>query len=154
MNQPGYDFFEFFKAVNKAGIDNPQVYQMALDMGQAMDSNVSKQSLMSQADYYINELDKVHTGFMTDGQAKINDLTNKKNSETTSLSSEITSLKQQLEFIQNQIQIKENALNEIGNKYQPDINEISYKLEANDIAKNTFISNINKVKTNISNNLK
>jgi polyhydroxyalkanoate synthesis regulator phasin len=154
LNQPGYDFFEFFKAVNKAGIDNPQVYQMALDMGQAMDSNVSRQSLLNQADYYISELEKVHTGFMTDGQSKINELTNKKNSETNSLSSEITSLRQQLEFIQNQIQSKENSLNEIGNKYQPDINEISFKLAANDTAKDTFTSNINKVKSNISNNLK
>jgi len=154
LNQPGYDFYEFFRAVYKAGIDNPQVYQMALDMGQAMDSNVSRESLLSQADYYITELEKVHTGFMTDGQNKISDLTNKKNSETNNLSSELESLKQQLEFVQNQIQSKENALNEIGNKYQPDINDISLKLSANDTAKDTFISNINRVKSNISNNLK
>jgi polyhydroxyalkanoate synthesis regulator phasin len=90
---------------------------------------------------------------MTDGQGKINDLTNKKNSESNNLTSEISSLKQQLEFIQNQIQSKETALNEIGNKYQPDINEISFKLAANDAAKDTFISNIKKVKNNITNNL-
>ncbi len=154
LNQPGYDFFEFFKAVSKGGIDNPQVYEMALEMGIAMDSNVSKQSLLNQADYYITELTKVHSGFSSDGQSKITDLTNKKNSETNSLVTEISSLKQQLESIQNQIRTKESSLAEIGDKYQPDINDIGYKLSANDMVKDKFVTNINKVKSNISNNLK
>lgn len=154
LNQPGYDFFEFFKAVCTAGIDNSQVYQMALEMGKAMDQNVSKDSLLKQADYYITELDKVHTSFSTDGQNKISDLSQKKNTESTSLSSTIASLKIQLSTIQDQIRIKENELAEIDNKYQPQIDEITLKLEANDTVKNTFIGNINKVKMNILNNLK
>ena len=154
LNQPGYDFFEFYKAVSKAGINNTQVYEMALDMGQAMDSNVSKQSLVSQADYYISELIKVYNGFNSDGQQKINDLSTKKSSESTSLTSEISSLELQLETIQNQMQLRKAALSEIDNKYQPEINEISYKLAANDMAKDRFVSNINQVKNNITNNLK
>lgn len=154
LNQPGYDFFEFFKAVCTAGVDNPQVYQMALEMGKAMDSNVSKQSLLSQADYYLSELDKVHTSFSTDGQNKLSELTQKKNSESTSLSSTVASLKLQLSTIQDQILAKENELAEIDNKYQPQIDEVSLKMSANDSVKNTFIGNINKVKMNISNNLK
>lgn len=154
LNQPGYDFFEFFKAVCTAGIDNPQVYQMALEMGKAMDQNVSKDSLLKQADYYITELNKVYSTFNIDGQNKITDLSQKKNVESTSLSSAIVSLKNQLSTIQDQIRIKENELSEIDNKYQPQIDEISLKLEANDSVKNIFMENINKVKMNISNNLK
>jgi hypothetical protein len=154
LNKPGYDFFEFFKSVTKAGIDNPQVYVMALDMGQAMDSNVSKDSLSNQADFYVTEIVKVHTNFNNEGQSKINDLTNRKNSETQSLTSEITSLKLQLESIQNQIANKQGSLNAIDQKYQPEINEVSLKLAANDMAKEKFVSTINRVKTNISNNLK
>jgi hypothetical protein len=154
LNQPGYDFFEFYKSVSKAGINNSQAYEMAFEMGQAMDANVSKQSLISQADYYISELIKVYTGFNADGQAKINDLSNKKSSESQTLSSDISSLKLQLEAIQNQIHSKENALAEIDGKYQPNINEISYKLAANDMAKERFVSNITQVKNNITNNLK
>jgi predicted nucleic acid-binding Zn-ribbon protein len=127
---------------------------MAIEMGKAMDQNVSKDSLLKQADYYITELDKVHSTFKTDGQNKINDLSQKKNDESTSLSSTIASLKIQLSTIQDQIRIKENSLSEIDNKYQPQIDEIALKLEANDTVKNTFIGNINKVKMNISNNLK
>lgn len=154
LNQSGYDFFEFFKAVCTAGIENPQVYQMALDMGMAMDQNVSKESLIKQADYYITELNKVHSTFSTDGQNKINDLSQKKNTESTTLSSAITSLKIQLSTIEDQIRTKENALSEIDNKYQPEIDEITLKIEANDTVKNTFIGNINKVKMNIINILK
>lgn len=154
LNKPGYDFFEFFKAVCTAGIDNSQVYQMALEMGKAMDQNVTKDSLLTQADYYITELNKVYASFSTDGQNKMNDLSQKKNTETTSLSSSIASLKNQLSTIQEQIRIKENELSDIDNKYQPQIDEISLKLEANDSVKNIFMENINKVKMNISNNLK
>jgi len=154
LNQPGYDFYEFFRSVSKAGIDNPQVYQMAIEMAQAMDSNVSKQSLLNQAEYYISELTKVHSGFRSDGQNKISDLTSKKNSETNTLSSDINSLEKQLKSIQSQIASKKQSLSEIDKKYLPNINEISAKLSANDIVKDRLISNINKVKSNISNNLK
>lgn len=154
LNQPGYDFFEFFKAVSKSGIDNPQVYEMALDMGQAMDANVSKQSLLSQADYYISELTKVYNGFNSEGQSKMNELVTRKSSESQSLAAEISSLKLQLESIQNQIQTKQFTLNEIDTKYQPDIEQVSQKLSANDIVKDNLISTINKVKSNISNILK
>jgi len=154
LNQPGYDFFEFFKAVSKSGIDNPQVYEMALEMGQAMDTNVSKQSLLSQADYYIGELNKVYSGFNTDGQTKMNELSTRKSSESQSLSSEIGSLKAQLDNLQNLIQVKQSSLNEIDGKYQPEIEQLSLKLSANDMVKDKFVSTINKVKINISNNLK
>lgn len=154
LNQPGYDFFEFFKAVSKGGVDNPQAYEMALEMGQAMDSNVSKQLLVSQADFYLTEINKVHTGFSSDGQAKSNDLTNRKNSETNTLVSDINTLKQQLEIIQQQITQKQNSLSEIDQKYQPEIDEVNYKLSANDMAMNQFSSNINRVKTNITNFIK
>jgi hypothetical protein len=154
LNQPGYDFFEYFKSVVKGGIDNPKIYEMALEMGRAMDSNVSKDSLLNQADYYISELSKVHSGFKNDGQSKINELTSKKNEETTSLVSDINSLTQQLESIQRQIESKKTSLAQIDNKYQPSISEITLKLSANDMAKDRYISDINKVKSNILNNLK
>lgn len=154
LNQPGYDFFEFFKAVSKSGIDNPQVYVMALDMGQSMDANVSKDSLLNQADYYIGEINKVYNGFNSDGQSKMSELSTRKSSESQSLSSEIGSLKSQLENLQNLIQSKQSSLNEIDGKYQPEIEQLSLKLSANSIVKDKFVSTINKVKNNISNNLK
>jgi hypothetical protein len=154
LNQPGYDFFEFFKAVSKSGIDNPQVYEMALEMGQAMDSTVSKQLLLSQADFYIAKLTDVYNGFNSDGQAKNTDLLNKKNSETNDLTADLSNLNNQLQQIQSQIAEKQNALAQIDQKYQPQIEEVSLKLSANNSVKDRMINNISKVKTNILNNLK
>lgn len=37
LNQPGYDFFEYYKAVVKAGVNNPQVYGMANYFDYVMD---------------------------------------------------------------------------------------------------------------------
>ena len=154
LNQDGYDFFEYFKAVVKSGIDNPMVYEMALEMGISMGANTSKSLLLSQADYYINELNKTHDLITTDGQTKIADLTNGKNTEATSLTTDLDDLKQQLTFIQNQITEKQNALAQIGQKYQPNIDKITMKISANDNARELFVSKLNKVKINIQNNLK
>ena len=56
LNQDGYDFYEFFKAVIEAGANNPAIYSMALTMAKAMDSKVSKESLLSQSQFYITEI--------------------------------------------------------------------------------------------------
>ena len=154
LNQPGYNFFTYYKAVNKSGVDNPQVYEMAFDLGQSMDSTITKALLLSQADYYSNELNKTHDTLAKDGQTKSNALINSKNSEATSLVTDLNLLKQQLQNIQSQITEKQNTLAQIDNKYQPDIDNITLKLAANDIARDTFINKINKVKTNIVNILK
>lgn len=154
LNQPGYDFFEFFKAVNKAGVDNPQVYGMALDMAQAMDASVSKDTLSSQADYYVAELEKIHSTINGDGTKKGNDLLENKKTETQSLSSEISNIQQQIEILTTQLNEKQKSLNEIDVKYNQPIADISEKLSANDIAKNILIGNITKVKQNILINLK
>jgi len=154
LNQPGYDFFEYYKAVVKAGINNSQVYVMALDMAQAMDPNVSKDSLMRQADYYVAELEKVYNDFNSNGRNKIQELSQKKNNESNSLSSDISALNQQLQQIQTQIQQKQAALSDIDKRYQPEIDEITQKLGANDMVKNKFVTNIKVVQMNINNNLK
>lgn len=154
LNQPGYDFFEFFKAVNKAGVDNPQVYGMALDMAQAMDASVSKDTLATQADYYVAELEKIHEKINSDGTKKGNDLLENKQNETQSLTSDIGNIKQQLDILTGQLNEKQKALNEIDAKYFQPITDISEKLAANDISKNVIIGNINKVKQNILINLK
>ena len=154
LNQPGYDFFEFCKSVIKGGIDNPQIYEMALEVATAMDSSVTKQSLMDQSDFYVNEILKVHAGYTSEGKAKRDNLTKQKEAENASLVTDLDSLRKQVESIQRQIRTKENELAEIGNKYQPAITEIDYKLEANDIAKDKYIALINHVKSNIKNNLK
>lgn len=155
LNQPGYDFFEFFQAiVNSNGIDNPQMYVMAMSMGTGMDSSNTKEKLISQADYYLGEINKVYNHNSATGTSKRQDLINQKESENRSLSDELTNLRTQLEAISNQIKTKESQLSLIDNKYTPIIGEVEGKLKANDIAKNRITSTITKVKNGINNNIK
>lgn len=154
LNQPGYDFFEFFRAVTKAGMSNPQVYVMAFDMAQGLEPSLTKELLINQADYYLSEFEKVWNEFSTNGKVKLKDLTQRKNTESNTLSQEISALQQQIIQMQTQISLKQSTLNDIDHKYQPEINEINLKLDASDTIKKRFETNINTVKKNIINNLK
>jgi hypothetical protein len=154
LNQDGYDFFEFFQTVMHGDINNNQTYVMAFGMGKAMDKNLTKEKLLSQSDYYINELMSLYNKNVAEGNQKKQDLINKKTSENQNLTSELSSLKQQLEGIQIQIQDREKKLSLIDSKYEPQITERDSKLMANDYAKNKIISTIETVKQGINNNLK
>jgi hypothetical protein len=154
LNQPGYDFYEFFKAVISGGIDNPQVYAMALSMGKAMDANVSKDTLITQSQFYIDEIMKVHATYVENGTVKKNQLLSTKESERTQLANELDSLKMQMEAISNQIVLKQGLLGDIDNKYGNDLLDIDCKLMANDVAKDKILTSINLVKQGLTNNLK
>lgn len=154
LNQAGYDFYEFYKAVVSGGIDNPQVYAMALSMGKAMDGNVSKDSLLTQSQFYIDEIMKVHQTYVENGTTKKNHLLSTKESERSQLASDLDGLKMQMEAISNQIVAKQTSLAEIDNKYANDLLEVDCKLMANDVAKDKILSSINAVKQGLTNNLK
>lgn len=154
LNQSGYDFYEFYKAVVSGGVDNPQVYAMALSMGKAMDGNVSKESLLSQSQFYIDEIMKVHTSYVENGTSKKNQLLTTKENERSQLSTELDGLKMQMEAISNQIVSKQTSLSEIDNKYANDLLEVDCKLMANDVAKDKILTSINSVKKGLTNNLK
>ena len=151
LNQPGYDFYEFFHALIKThGIDNSQMYQMALSMATAMDSNITKEKLLSQADFYLGELNKSYNQFVNDGNSKKTNLVSQKDSEKQSLINDLGSLKQQLASIQSQIAEKETLLSGVENKYSTMISEVVSKLAANESAKNDLFNKISKVKNNLS----
>jgi hypothetical protein len=155
LNQPSYDFYEFYKAiVDSGGIDNPQMYVMAMTMGTSMDKSNTKARLLSQADFYVNEINKVYNQYVSTGNSKRQDLITQKASEAQSLESELTNLRGQLEAIANQIKSKEGNLSTIDGKYTPLIGELDSKLRANDFAKETIVASIQKVKSGITNNLK
>jgi len=52
-----------------------------------------------------------------------------------------------------QLDERKSALSEIDTKYQPKLSETAEKLSANDTARDTIMSSINRVKNNIQNNL-
>jgi len=153
LNQPGYDFYEFYQAVMQAGPTNPQIYVMALTMASAMDKSISKDKLVQQSEFYLAEINKVYQDYNSKGLSKKQDLTAQKQHENESLVGELSLLRQQLEAIQTQIADRENKLSVIDVKYAPMMVEVDSKLSANDMAKNKIVQSIEQVKNGIINNL-
>lgn len=153
LNQPGIDFFEFYQAVMEGGATNPQAYKMALKMLSGMEKSMTKDTLIAQSVFYINELTKVHSNYSSQGLKKKDELIAIKTGEDQKLKSEVASLKEQLESIKTQIASKETQLSQIDTKYQPKINEFDCKIMANDNAKNKILASVNTVITGIQTNL-
>ena len=103
LNQPGFDFYEFYQSVASGGIDNPAVYVMAFQMASAMDKSISKASLTHQADFYIGEIQKVYEDFVAKGQAKRQEVESLKVNENQSLTNELNDMTHQLEALKTQI---------------------------------------------------
>jgi len=85
INMPGYDFFEFYRAVTVAGYNNEQAYNMAYQMARTMDTTVSVPKLVNDAEFYISKINEVHSQYVTQGQQKLNQLKEKKSSEKNEL---------------------------------------------------------------------
>jgi hypothetical protein len=154
LNQAGFDFYEFFQSVSQGGMTNPQVYAMAYAMGTAMEKTISKEKLISQADFYIAEISKVYDENVSKGNSKKEGLMKQKESENQTLANELSMFQQQLEALQIQIADRQNKLHAIDGKYQPQLEEVNSKLNANVIAKNKIVEAIQTVKSGININIK
>ena len=154
LNQPGYDFYEFYQAILGAdAVNNPPMYKMALSMAVAMEKSITKEKLSSQSDFYITEIDKIYQNYSSQGNDKRENVIAEKNHETQALSGELDLMHQQLEALKTQIADRENKLSVIDSKYGPKITEIEGKLRANEIAKNALIGSLQAVKNGIQTNL-
>lgn len=154
LNQPGFDFYEFYQSVASGGIDNPAVYAMAFQMASAMDKSISKTSLVQQADFYLAEIQKVYEDFLSKGQAKRQEVEGLKANENQSLTNELNDMRHQLEALQTQIEDRTRKLSLIDSKYNPQLSEIDSKLAANTTAKDRILNSIQTVKQGINNNIK
>lgn len=153
LNRPGVEFYEFFEAVVEAGINDPAAYKMALKMLSKMEKSMTKDSLITQSQFYIDELTKVHSGYSSEGIKKKNDLTADKNSEGQKLQIDIKTIQDQIEALRNQLSVKQTQLSQIDSRYQPKINDFDCRLMANDEAKNRILGTINSVVNGIKTNL-
>jgi hypothetical protein len=127
---------------------------MAYAMGTAMDKTISKEKLISQADFYIAEISKVYDENVSKGNSKKEGLMKQKESENQTLANELSMFQQQLEALQIQIADRQNKLHAIDGKYQPQLEEVNSKLNANVIAKNKIVEAIQTVKSGININIK
>lgn len=153
LNQPGYDFYEFFKAIKAVGSGEPQVYKMAFTMASSVDPKVSKNKLLEEADFYIQEIEKVHQQYEVQGSNKKAEIQSTQKTRKDNLTSEISALEKKLMEIQNQISTKKTELQSIDVKLVAEVAEIDQKMVANDQAKTKILETIMEVVTGIKNNL-
>lgn len=151
LNMEGYDFFEYFKMVVEAGINNGAVYNMAFTMGKSM--GATKESLLSQAQYYIDEINKVHKHYVDNGTTKKESALKFKAEEELSLTNELTQINNEIARLTSLKSQKEAALASIDAKHSPQITEIECKLMANDMARERILGTINTVVNGIKTNI-
>jgi len=161
INMPGYDFFEFYKAIGSIPNAGEQAYLMAYQMAKSMDNTLTPQKLVKDADFYISKINEVHQQYNTQGNQKIQSLETKKNQEKNQLMSEIekgtvqvSNLRNQLQALESEINQKRTTLTTIEGNYQPQETAVRQKLLANDNAKHISIMKLMAVKDNIQKNIK
>jgi hypothetical protein len=152
LNRDGVEFFEFFKAVAAANFE-PGAYKMALSVLSGMEKNMTKESLIEQSAYYINEIQLVHTRYTQNGNNKKAEIERSKATENEQLKNDLLLLEEQLKTISAQIESKKIALNQIDTKYAPAIEEVMCKIAANDTAKDRIVGTINMVVQGIKTNI-
>lgn len=150
LNQQGYDFYEYFQLVKTSGVDSAESYKMAFKMGEMMEPAINKSKLITQADYYLVELTKVYEQNNTKGNNRLTELDGQKKTESEALANEAFLLNEQLESIKAQISSNQTKLSAIDGKYKNKLDEVNSKIKANDIAKDTLVASIEKVKSGIN----
>lgn len=153
LNQPGYDFFEFFKALIKFDTSNPQTFVMAFQMASSMNSGITKQHLLAGAKHYVDEISKVHSTYAKQGSDKMSSLGQQRQTEESALRSEVQQLRDQITLLTQQLNLKEQQITGIDQKYAGQLNELQTTLAANDTAKNELIGSIQQVVTGIEKNI-
>lgn len=161
INMPGYDFYEFYKAISTIPAAGEQTYHMAFQMAKSMDATITAQKLINDADFYISKINEVHSQYNMQGEQKINTLAGKKEDEKRKLSQEIDSASQQVNQLRNQLQLLENEINQkrlrvttIEGEYLPQENAIRQKLMANDSARQISVQKLITVKEGIQKHVK
>ena len=107
--------------------------------------NIGKDVLLEQANFYINKLKDVHSGYTKDGLELKETLLSDKSEHETSLNNSISDLNKEIIRLEQLKASKENELSKIDEKFSPKLAEIECKLLANNVAKDNLIDSINLV---------
>lgn len=153
LNREGYDFFEYYQAIKSINGTTTDQYKMAFTMGKSMNPSITPESLVSDSQYYIAEIQKVYNQYESSGMKKAKEAEEDKTKRKESLNFQIISLKQQISTLQAELENKTNELNGNDSPFDSALNDINLKLEANKIAGNNLISSLQEVSTNIKNYL-
>lgn len=141
INMPGYDFYDFFSAIKAAGAQNEAIYKMAFQMGKTMDSSLTAQKLVADADFYLSKIRDVHQKYSDQGRQKLDSLVSQQRTERENLSNEanqieieISKLKQKIQDLEGKLAGTRGTLSKVDDKFKPQQDVVQQKLAANDQA--------------------
>jgi hypothetical protein len=156
INMPGYDFYEFYKAITSIGHVNENTYQLAYQMAKSLDKTVTAQKLMADAEFYISKINEVHGQYTSQGQQKMNALQQQKNGDKEKLqrdidagAARISQLRAELQQLEADINQKRSILAKTDESFNPQEKTIREKLMANDMARKISIDKLNSIKEGI-----
>jgi uncharacterized small protein (DUF1192 family) len=153
LNRQGYDFFEYYQSIKSINGTNADSYKMAYTLGKSMNPSISPESLASDSEFYITEINKVFTQFESAGKAKALEIETQKNQSKMGLKGEIEATQSEISRLQAELEQKTAQLSNIDSQFDPVLSEVNLKLEANKIARNEIVSSIEEVANNIKNYL-
>lgn len=153
LNMPGYDFYEFFKAIKAVNSNDPSVYKMAMTMAQLSDPKTNNKTLLKSADFYVDEINKVHKQYAEKGNFKREQIKANQLKEKDKLVSEISILEKQIIELQTKISNKKIKLETTDSSLLSEVLNIEQKIAANDIAKAKILETIKTVMDGIKKNL-
>lgn len=157
INMPGYDFYEFYKAISSTGSAGEHTYQLAFQMAKSLDKTITVPKLVHDAEFYISKINEVHGQYVSQGQAKLNTLEAKKNSDKGELqhaidqgSVRLAQLRAELQQLEADVNHKKGLLLKIDEGFAPQEKSIREKLQANDTARAASIDKLNAIKEGIA----
>lgn len=150
LNQPGYDFYEFFKAIMATDPNNPQSFVMAYTMANSMDKSINKPFLLSSGDFYQKEVLMVYSKFDEEGKKAKNDLINQQKNEKEKLQSDVKTIQNKITVLQHELEQKSKMLQNFDTTNFGKIQEIDQKILANDLSKDRIMQKISQIISGIN----
>lgn len=157
INMPGYDFYEFYKAITSTAHSGEHTYQLAFQMARTMDRSITVQKLLQDAAFYISKINEVHGQYVSQGQAKLRSLEEKKKADKGQLQGEIdqgaarlAQLRAELQQLEAAVNQKKAMLAKIDEGFLPQENAIREKLAANDAARTISIEKLQLIREGIT----
>lgn len=150
LNKPGYDFYEFFKAVMAIDPTNAQSYIMAYTMATSMDKSVSKPGLLADGEYYLTEIAKVYSKYDEEGRNIKTSLLEKQKQEKETLTTEIKTIQNKLILLQTELEQKTKLLGNYDANNSSKLQEVDQKITANNLAKDRITQKISQVISGIN----
>ena len=135
LNQTGYDFYEYFKAVMATDPNNPQSYLMAYTMANSMDKSITKNTLLNSGQFYLAEVQKVYAKYNADGNNLKSNILEKQKTEKENLQSEIKTIQNKIVVLQAELEHKQRDLLNYDAGHYGKMQEVEQKIVANNLAK-------------------